>query len=72
MRQIGLIFNSKKLFTYFVMLVIGISLMFYGVLSYYEDFRVFSNTISDEEVIMRAKALGMVEVKDLIKDDGND
>ncbi len=72
MRQIGLIFNSKKLFTYFVMLVVGISLMFYGVLSYYEDFRVFSNTISDEEIILRAKALGMVEVKDLIKDDGND
>lgn len=72
MRQVGLIFNSKKLLTYFIMLIFGISLMFYGVLSYYEDLRGFSSELSDDEIIMRAKALGMVEVKDLIKDDEND
>lgn len=72
MRQMGLIFNTRKLLNYFIMLVIGISLMFYGVLSYYEDFRGFTSNLSDEEIIMRARALGMIEVKDLIKDETND
>lgn len=72
MRQMGLIFNTKKLLNYFIMLIFGISLMFYSVLSYYEDVRGFASNLSDEEIIIRAKALGMVEVKDLIKDDKND
>lgn len=72
MRQMGLIVNTRKLLNYFIMLIIGISLIFYGVLSYYDDFRGFTSNLSDEEIIIRAKALGMVEVKDLIKDDKND
>ena len=72
MSQFGLIFNTKRLLGYFVLLLIGISMMFYGIISYYEDFRGFRSTLSDEEIIMRAKSLGMVEVKELIKDDEND
>lgn len=72
MSQLGLIFNTRRLFGYFVLLVLGISLMFYGVISYYEDMRTFQSSISDEEIIIRAKALGLVEVKEIIKDDKND
>jgi hypothetical protein len=46
--------------------------MFYGVISYFADLRTFESRISDDEIIMRAKALGLVEVKELIGDDGND
>ncbi|HAE43535.1 MAG TPA: hypothetical protein DCG34_11570 [Clostridiales bacterium] len=72
MRQLGLIVRTKRLFGYFVLLILGISLMFYGVISYFADLRTFESRISDDEIIMRAKALGLVEVKELIGDDGND
>lgn len=66
MKSFGLTFNTKRMFIYFILLIIGLSLMAYGVLSYYDDRRTFDMTMSDEEIIQRAKALGLVEVKDKI------
>ncbi len=66
MKSFGLLFNTKRMFIYFILLIIGLSLMAYGVLSYYDDRRTFDMTISDDEVIQRAKALGLVEVKEKI------
>jgi hypothetical protein len=40
--------------------------MVFGVISYYYETKSYENSITDEEIISRAKALGMVEVKELI------
>jgi uncharacterized membrane protein YidH (DUF202 family) len=66
MKSFGLMFNTKRMFIYFILLIIGLSLMTYGILSYYDDRRTFDRALSDEEIIERAKALGLVEVKDKI------
>ncbi|MDH8679821.1 hypothetical protein QE109_16805 [Fusibacter bizertensis] len=65
-KTMGLVFNIKKMFTYFVLLIIGLSLMAYGVLSYFQDQQIFHSMLSDDEIIERAKGLGMVELKDQI------
>lgn len=66
MKIYGLLFNGKKIFSYYMMLLIGLALIFGGMLSYYEQERTFNNKISDEEIIERAKDLGMVELKDTL------
>jgi hypothetical protein len=66
MKVYGLLFNGKKLFTYYLMLLIGLSLVFGGMLTYYAQERAFDAKISDEEIIERAKDLGMIEIKDKI------
>lgn len=40
--------------------------MSYGVITYYEDKRVFETDLSDDEIIERAKSLGLVELKEQI------
>jgi len=67
MKSFGLMFNTKRIFIYLILLIIGLSLMAYGVLSYYDDRRTFEESLSDEEIIQRAKALGLVEVTEKIK-----
>ena len=67
MKSFGLMFNTKRIFIYLILLIIGLSLMAYGVLSYYDDRRTFEESISDEEIVQRAKALGLVEVTEKIK-----
>lgn len=67
MKSFGLMFNTKRIFIYLILLIIGLSLMAYGVLSYYDDRRAFEESLSDEEIIQRAKALGLVEVTEKIK-----
>lgn len=73
MKSFGLTFNTKRIFIYFVLLIIGLSLIAYGVISYYDDRRSFDAALTDEEIIIRAKALGMVEVIDKIEgEEGTD
>lgn len=72
MKSFGLMFNTKRIFIYFILLIIGLSLMAYGVLSYYDDRRTFEASISDEEIILRAKALGLVEVTEKIKGESDE
>lgn len=69
MRAIGLIFNTKRVFVYFLLLVLGLSMMAFGIISYYFDTKSYESNITDAEIISRAKALGMVEVKELINTD---
>ena len=72
MRQLGIIFNTRRVLAYFVLLILGISIMFYGIISYFADMTSFNSSLSDDEIITRAKALGLVEIKDLIEDNKND
>lgn len=67
MNFMGLVFNTKRVFSYFVLLIFGLSLVSYGILSYFEDQKVFQGSLSDDQIIERAKALGMVEIKDQIE-----
>lgn len=72
MKEIGLVFNTKKMLRYFAFLIVGLSLIFYSAISYYEQLRLFDQRLTDEEIIMRAKALGLVEITEQIKDNKND
>lgn len=72
MRQLGIIFNTRRVLAYFLLLILGISIMFYGIISYFADMNSFNSSLSDDEIITRAKALGLVEIKDLIEDNKND
>ncbi len=58
-----LLFNEKKIYALFLWLMLGIGLIFYGVISYAIDMRTFKAPLTDEEIIERAKGLGMVELK---------
>lgn len=40
------------------------SLIFIGVMGYYENQRRTASYLSDAEIIVRAKTLGMVEIKE--------
>lgn len=72
MKEIGLVFNTKKMLRYFILLIIGLTLMFYSAISYYEQQRLFEQKLTDEEVIIRAKALGLVEITEQLKEKTND
>lgn len=64
MRAYGLLFNGKKIFTYYVLLVIGLAMIFGGIISYQSQINGFKSKLSDEEIIERARGLGMVEIKE--------
>ena len=72
MKQMGLIFNSKRIFLYFILLVLGLSLIAFGILDFYGDQKVFETSMSDEDVIKRAKELGMVELKSTFTTEPNE
>lgn len=72
MKSLGLIVNVKKLFLYFLMLVLGLSLLVYSVLLFYNDQVKFEQSIPDAVIIERAKELGMVDIKEQIKGDEDD
>ena len=53
--------NMKKIYRYFAMLVIGLSLVFYGVIeAVIEDHSMKQPT--DAEIIERARELGMIGI----------
>lgn len=52
------------------MLIFGISLIFYGLMTYSIQMGLFKTNITDEEIIERAKGLGMVEIKTIINEKG--
>lgn len=64
MNKLGLIVNLKRLFFYWIFLIVGMSLIFIGVMGYYENQRRTASYLSDAEIIERAKTLGMVEIKE--------
>ncbi len=72
MKSTGLIFNTKKLYVYFIMLIIGFSLIFYSIITYAVQMSQFQGKISDEEIIERAKGLGMIDLKEYLNSKGKD
>lgn len=63
-----LIYDVKKVFSLFLFLILGLSLLFYGIFSYTIDMKIYKSELSDREIIERAKALGMVELKEALEE----
>ncbi|MDM8534500.1 hypothetical protein QUF55_07360 [Clostridiaceae bacterium HSG29] len=59
--------NYKKLSYYFLFLIMGMSLIMFGIINIAEE--RFNKELSDSEIVERAKDLGMIEIKDIIFDD---
>jgi len=56
--------NVKKIYRYFALLVIGMSLIFYGIIDMViEDHSM--DVMSDAEIIERARELGMVGINEV-------
>lgn len=70
MKSFGLVFNTRNMLIGFILLTMGLSMMAFGVISFYADTQRFSQSISDDEIIKRAKELGMVEIKTRIDENG--
>ena len=60
--------DSQQVLLAFGCYLIGV--MAFGVISFYADTQRFSQSISDDEIIKRAKELGMVEIKTRIDENG--
>lgn len=60
-----LILGYKRLIRSIVVLILGLSLIFYGIIGITVE--QFSQEMSDEEIIQRAKDLGMIEIKEKFK-----
>ncbi|MBS7528176.1 hypothetical protein KHM83_15925 [Fusibacter paucivorans] len=69
MENLGLVVNTKKIMRALILLVAGLSLMFYGIIGYFADYVSTHQRIADTEIIERAKELGMVEPRDIILDE---
>lgn len=54
--------NFKRLSLYFLFLVLGMSMISFGLMNIAYDLQ--NEEMTDQEIIQRAKALGMVELKD--------
>lgn len=63
----NLLISTKKLVLTFVLLTMGTAMIMYGVFGFYADKIRYSKTITDEEIIERAKALGMIDLKEYLK-----
>ena len=59
--------NYKKLSYYFLILIMGMVLIMFGILNLAAE--RFNKEISDSEIVERAKDLGMVEIKNIIYDE---
>jgi len=59
--------NYKKLSYYFLILIMGMSLIMFGIINIAAE--RFNKELSDSEIIERAKDLGMVEIKNIIYDE---
>lgn len=63
-----LIYDVKKIFSLFLLLILGLSLLFYGIFSYTIDMKMYKMEMTDQEIIERAKDLGMVEIKEALEE----
>lgn len=64
----GLVIRTKRVLAALLFTVFGISLIFYGLMTFYIDSTRLESKISDAEVIERAKKLGMVDLKQYLLD----
>jgi len=64
--KLGLVVNTKKLMRIFIMLVVGLSMIFYGVISFYFNYLETHESLTDQEIIERAKDLGLIDPKETV------
>lgn len=64
----GLVIRTKRVLAALLFIVIGISLLSFGLISFYLDSTRLNSEISDTEVIERAKKLGMIDLKEYLLD----
>lgn len=57
--------NLKKLSLYFTFLVLGMSMISFGLMNIAYDLQ--NEEMTDQEIIERAEELGMVELKDQLE-----
>lgn len=57
---------DKRIYKHFIQLLLGVALFLFGFTNLLTSFTA-PRTISDQEVINRAKGLGLVEMKDVYK-----
>lgn len=55
--------STKKMYVYVIFLIIGLSLIFYGILEMVVQDHA-QTELTENQIIEKAKDLGMVEVKD--------
>lgn len=65
----GLVLKPKKIIASLLLLILGLSLIFYGLTLIYIDNTRFHTKMSDQEIIERAKKLGLIELKDYLNGD---
>lgn len=63
MKSFDVIVNGRRMRGYVVLLILGLTLIFAGIQMALQEARY---ELSDAEIIERAKALGMVELKDTL------
>lgn len=68
----GLMVRKRRMLSAFLLIVFGISMIFWGAFTFYVDQAMFANRISDEEIIERAKKLGMVDLKEYLRSNDSD
>lgn len=61
-----LVVRPKKVIKAFIFIALGIAMIFYGAVTFYIDQTRFSKELTDEEIVARAKELGMVFLKDTL------
>ena len=72
LEQLGIIVNTKKIMRLFILLVVGLSMMFYGIIGYFAQKIEIANTLSDAEIIKRAVELGLTDPREqLLEQDEN-
>lgn len=57
---------DKRIYKHLIKLLVGVGLFLFGFTNLLTSFTA-PRTISDQEIINRAKALGLVEMKDVYK-----
>lgn len=62
----GLVIRIRRVLAALLLIVFGIAFVLYGFLMLYIDQTHFKARISDEEVIARAKKLGMIDLKEYL------
>ncbi len=63
--------NIKYMIRYFILLIIGMVLIIYGIFDIVSA-KYVQPPLSDKQIIQRAKDLGMVEMKDALISDVTD
>lgn len=64
----GLVIRTKRVLAALLFMIFGISLIVFGLITFYIDRTRLESKISDAEVIERAKKLGMVDLKQYLLD----